>query len=186
MKLIIGLGNPGEEYKNTRHNVGFLLLDKIRSEIPGSLLHASDQDPDNNFRIEKKFNAEILKIGDVILARPMTFMNKSGDAVSKIASFYKISLNDIYVIHDDLDIRLGDYKIQKGIGPQLHYGIQSIENKLGKKDFWRIRIGVDNRDTENRIPGEEYVLQHFNEDERQVVEKVVDKIIIDIIDLISK
>jgi PTH1 family peptidyl-tRNA hydrolase len=112
-------------------------------------------------------------------------MNESGLAVSKIA-FYEINLSDIYIIHDDLDIKLGEYKIQKGIGPQLHYGISSIENRLGKKDFWRIRIGVDNRDLENRIPGEEYVLQDFNSQEKKTIDQTVDKIITELNDLISK
>jgi len=185
MKLIIGLGNPGKEYENTRHNIGFLVLDKLKTEISKSKLQIPNEILNNDFQIERKFNAEVLKIGDVMLVRPMTFMNESGTAVSKIASFYKTDSNDIYVIHDDLDLRLGEYKIQKGIGPKLHYGVQSIENKLGNKDFLRVRVGVDNRDAENRILGEKYVLQDFNEDERPIIDKVVDKITIDLIDLIS-
>ena len=186
MKLIVGLGNPGEEYRNTRHNVGFLVLDELKNKIPNSKFQIPNIIQSSNFQLEKRFASEILKIGEMMLVKPMTFMNDSGAAVSKIASFYKIYSDDIYVVHDDLDLRLGEYKIQKGIGPKLHYGVASIENKLGYKDFWRIRVGVDNRNAENRTPGEEYVLHNFNEDERSIIDEVVDKIIIESIDLISK
>lgn len=103
-----------------------------------------------------------------------------------LATFYKIPTTNIYVIHDDLDLRLGEYKIQKGVGPKLHYGIQSIEEKLGNSDFWRIRIGVDNREPKNRTQGETYVLQEFTEEEKEILNKTLDKVVIDLIDLISK
>lgn len=156
MKLIIGLGNPGEEYRNTRHNVGFLFLDYFAQK--------------NSFKLNKKFNSEMLEISQNneknILAKPQTFMNRSGEAVSKIKNFYKIEKENLYVVHDDLDIRLGDFKIQKGVGPKLHNGILSIEESLKTKDFYRIRIGVDNR-TDVKIPGQEYVLDRFTKEENQ-------------------
>jgi len=102
-----------------------------------------------------------------------TFMNDSGKFVKKNKPK---DLNDLYIAHDDLDIRLGQYKIQFGVGPKVHYGIQSIENELGTKDFWRIRIGVDNRDPNNRTPGEEYVLQDFSSEELKILEEVYAKI----------
>jgi PTH1 family peptidyl-tRNA hydrolase len=193
MQLIVGLGNPGERYERTRHNVGFLVLEKLKTKIsnfqfPISKWFDTTHHPESvegqilnrNFQLEKKFNAEIQKLEDVILAKPQTFMNESGMAVSSLANFYKIKPDNIYVIHDDLDLRLGDYKIQKGVGPKLHYGIQSIEEKLGSKDFWRIRVGVDNRDPQNRIPGEEYVLQKFTDEEKGIIERTIDKVIIEL------
>src|SRR3989344_6634814 len=122
MKLIIGLGNPGEKYANTRHNVGWLVLDNLKRAISESkfLISHAKRDPalqgnqiqNTDFKIEKKFNAEILRIGDVLLAKPQTFMNESGMAVASLYTFYKIQNTDLYVIHDDLDIALGEYKIQ--------------------------------------------------------------------------
>lgn len=129
---------------------------------------------------DKKFQAVICrpKTVDIILAKPQTFMNDSGRAVGKLVNWYKIEPNDIYAIHDDLDIPLGSYKIQKGKGPRLHYGVQSIEKALGTEDFWRVRVGVDNRKAEaRRTPGEQYVLQDFTEEEQEIVDEVIDKII---------
>lgn len=183
MKLIVGLGNPGEKYRNTRHNVGFLILDELKNQISKSQLLISNQS--QNFQINNNFRAEILKIGNTILAKPQTFMNASGEAITSITSFYKVKPNDIYVIHDDLDIRLGDYKIQKGVGPKLHYGITSIDEKLGTTSYWRVRIGVDNRAPKNRILGEEYVLQNFLDDEKEIVSSVAEKVVSDLIKIIS-
>jgi PTH1 family peptidyl-tRNA hydrolase len=165
MKLIIGLGNPGTEYENTRHNVGFLFLDYFAQK--------------NSFKLNKKFSSEMLEIAQnnekFILEKPQTFMNRSGEAVSKIKNFYKITNENIYVVHDDLDLRLGEFKIQKGIGPKLHNGILSIEEFLKGKDFYRIRIGVDNR-TDVKIPGQEYVLGKFTKEENQRLLQVFDGI----------
>ncbi|KKR12226.1 MAG: Peptidyl-tRNA hydrolase, partial [Candidatus Woesebacteria bacterium GW2011_GWA1_39_21b] len=126
MKLIVGLGNPGEKYENTRHNVGYKVADSLRSTV----------DSDCEWEENRKYKAVVcrLKAVDILLAKPQTFMNSSGVAVRKLIDQYKIKLADIWVIHDDLDLRLGEYKIQLGVGPKLHYGIKSIEGKLGKKD----------------------------------------------------
>lgn len=170
MHLIIGLGNPGEKYKNTRHNVGFMVLDEYNAK----------QGPDD-FSFNKKFNSEIIKTEKVILAKPQTFMNDSGSAVSKLISFFKINPTELYVVHDDLDIKLGEYKIQKGVGPKVHNGVNSIEEKLGTKNFWRVRMGVDNRIPESRIPGEEYVLQNFEEQEIQILQSMIEKVVQEIL-----
>ncbi|OGM01943.1 aminoacyl-tRNA hydrolase [Candidatus Woesebacteria bacterium GWA1_41_8] len=167
MHLIVGLGNPGERYEDTRHNVGFMVLDELAKAM---------NLPD--WQLVKKFKSELVDKKPVaVLVKPQTFMNDSGVAVSKLATFYKLSATDIFVVHDDLDIRLGEYKMQKGIGPRLHYGVQSIEEKLGRKDFWRVRVGVDYRGSENRIAGEDYVLQNFYEKEVLIVDNVVDRIV---------
>ncbi|MEJ2347711.1 MAG: aminoacyl-tRNA hydrolase, partial [Patescibacteria group bacterium] len=138
MKLLVGLGNPGEEHKNNRHNVGFMVVDELFLLIkPGS--------ETKYFSMQKKFDTEIFKSGEVILVKPQTFMNSSGKAVKKILDHFKIKTSDLWVIHDDLDIPLGDFKIQKGKGPKLHKGVMSIEKELNKSDFWRVRVGVENR-----------------------------------------
>ena len=144
MKLIIGLGNPGEKYKNNRHNVGYLVADSSKK---------------------------------VKVFKTNTFMNDSGSFVKHFISLYPNNpISNLYIIHDDLDIKLGEYKIQFGKGPKEHNGLNDIYNKLGTKDLWHIRIGVDNRDTMNRISGEEYVLQDFTDQERIILEKVVKEI----------
>ncbi len=171
MKLIVGLGNPGEKYQGNRHNVGFMFVDYLEKKIEGG-----------RRKIDKYLDVEIAKITfkneAIILAKPQTFMNESGHAVKKIINKLQLIMsNDLYVVHDDLDIRLGEYKIQKGKGPKLHNGIESIEQTLQTKDFWRVRIGVDNRDPEKRIHGEAYVLQDFTEEEREKIKHVFRSIV---------
>ncbi len=143
MKLLIGLGNPGEKYKNNRHNVGFMFVDFLADK-------------------------------DIKAFKTDCFMNESGRFVSEKVNFFKISPSDLVVVHDDLDLKIGEFKINFGKGPELHNGILSSEESLGTKDFWRIRIGVDNR-TE-KIPGETYVLQDFKEEEREVLNKLFPEI----------
>ena len=103
-------------------------------------------------------------------------MNKSGLAVSKFAKYYIQNTKYLYVAHDDLDIPLGEFKIQFAKGPKLHNGIESVEKALSTKDFWRIRIGVDNRDSDNRIPGEKYVLEDFTQEEKKILNTVFEQI----------
>lgn len=165
MKLIVGLGNIGEKYKNTRHNVGFMFADKLAQKLGLT------------FSENKSLKAEIAKNSEFILAKPTTMMNSSGEAVSLLNTYYKIPNTDIYVVHDDLDIKLGEYKLQLGVGPKVHNGITSIEDKLKNKAFYRIRIGVDGRDPQNRTRGEEYVLCDFESPEKVVINTVLDKIV---------
>ena len=177
MKLIIGLGNPGEEYKKTRHNAGFLTINKIADSF---------KFPVSSF--QSKFNAEISEgiIDDekIILVKPLTFMNNSGQAVKAIMDYYKIDLENIIVIHDDLDILLGEYKIIKDRNSAGHKGVQSIIDYLGTKDFTRIRIGiaVENKKT----PTEKFVLERFDKDEMEVVEGVIEEITDNITNLFEK
>lgn len=137
MKLIIGLGNPGEEYQNTRHNVGFVAIDSIAKQS------------DANFSFEKKFNAEITKVRfldkPVILAKAHTFVNKSGEAVKKLKTFYKAKPEDILVVRDDLDIEFGESKLSFGKGSGGHRGIESIVKILKTEKFWQLKIGTANR-----------------------------------------
>ena len=137
MKLIIGLGNPGEEYKNARHSVGFVAVDEIARK-EGS-----------EFSFEKKFNAEVAKSRfdgkPVILVKPFTFVNKSGEAVRKVKLFYKAKPEDIVVVHDDLDIKFGSFKLSFAKHSGGHRGVQSIIDGLKTDKFWRLRIGTANR-----------------------------------------
>lgn len=151
MKLLVGLGNPGEKYQNNRHNVGFMFADFMK-------------------------DSEVVKREKWIILKPQSYMNRSGEEVSRAAHFYKIDPENIFVAHDDLDIPLGKFKIQKGTGPKLHNGISSIEKLLGEKDFWRVRIGVENRG-ENRVSGESYVLQNFTPEERQIMTRTCTEIL---------
>lgn len=162
MKLIVGLGNIGREYSNTRHNAGFMAIDKL---LAGQVA-----------RLDGKFEAEVFKSGEMLLVKPTTFMNESGRAVRKILDFYKLSINDVVVIHDDLDIKLGEYKIQKGVGPKIHNGVTSVEECLGSKDFLRVRVGINNRELDPfGGSGSDYVLTRFKENEIEEVNDVLEE-----------
>lgn len=150
MKLIIGLGNPGEKYTNNRHNVGYVVIDKIKN---------------NNLRIK---NTTTVKTN--------TFMNDSGTSVKELLSKNNVSNENLYIIHDDLDLPLGSWKMQLAKGPKDNGGINSIEQVLGTENFWRIRVGIDNRNPEKRTSGEEYVLEDFTEDEKDILDKVINDI----------
>ena len=145
MILIAGLGNPGEKYAHTRHNVGFMFLDYLLSEVS----------PSPPWKFDTYTNAEITKTNSMklhaILAKPQTFMNRSGESIRSIAKNNSLSPIDILVAHDDLDLELGNFKIQLGVGPKKHNGLSSIQDQLHTPDFWRIRIGVDNRNGDRSL-----------------------------------
>ena len=171
MKIVVGLGNLGKEYENNRHNVGFIVLDKMISADYGLISARGECSSKGQCEI---CDFQVVNSEKIIFAKPTTYMNSSGLAVSSLVEFYKISPDNLLVIHDDLDLKLGEYKLQKGIGPKLHNGLLSIENSLGTKDFWRLRVGVDNRLTgEKRITGEDYVLRDFTSEERLVLDKLI-------------
>ena len=172
MLLIVGLGNPGSKYANNRHNVGFQFIDYLASLESLRV---------NEFKNDKLSNSQLAKLvinnNELILAKPLIFMNNSGIAVGKLVSKYKNSLNsqtrqinNLLIVHDDLDIPLGKFHIQFGVGPQLHNGLESIENHLKTKDFYRIRIGIDNRLPDKKISGETYTLQNFLSEEKKLLE----------------
>ncbi|PIY72504.1 aminoacyl-tRNA hydrolase [Candidatus Roizmanbacteria bacterium CG_4_10_14_0_8_um_filter_33_9] len=170
MKLIVGLGNKGEKYKHNRHNVGFMFIDYMAKWLKGQIVEKNDS------------NVTIYQCNNLILAKPQTFMNKSGEAVKKlikqyISNDYQLTTNDLIVIHDDLDIPFGKFRIVRGYGPKLHNGLESIQNHLHTMGFLRIRIGVDNRSLQNRIPGIDYVLEDFSQEEQSTVNTVFDQII---------
>ncbi len=167
MKLIVGLGNPGKKYEHNRHNVGFMFVDYLSAHLQ-TITHNL---PPTIFKSDKYLLSEIAELrinnNKIILVKPQTFMNKSGSAIKSCVARYMLNTTeDMAVIHDDLDIPLGKFKIQKGSGPKLHNGLESIEKVLSTKDFWRIRIGVDNRQATGYVDGETYVLQDFKEEEK--------------------
>lgn len=173
-KLIVGLGNPGDNYANTRHNAGFELVEEIAKV-------ATSHKPQviSGFQFSKKFQAEIVKGDGIILAKPQTFMNNSGQSVRALVDYYRIPLDQLWVAHDDLDITLGEYKIMLAKGPKIHNGLASVEQHLGSKDFWRIRLGVDSRSKEERgqMSGAQYVLKKLSRQEQAELGQVVDQII---------
>jgi len=155
MKIIVGLGNPGIEHQRNRHNTGFIVLDKYAEGL-GLTWEASS-----------KFDSEIIIQKDFILVKPQTFMNNSGNAVSKILGYYKVDPKDLIIIHDDVDLSFLGVKKQFGAGPAGHHGVEDIVEKLGTQDFWRVRIGLG-RPLGN-ILVEDWVLQDFSEEE---IEKI--------------
>lgn len=134
MKLIIGLGNPGPEYKDTRHNIGFMVVDKLEKELAAGVPPAWQKD-------EKK-NVLTARIGEVLLIKPLTFMNKSGFAVRALVDFYKLTPADVWVIHDDIDLPIGKIKIREKGGSSGHNGVTSIIEQLKTDAFVRFRLGI--------------------------------------------
>jgi PTH1 family peptidyl-tRNA hydrolase len=133
MILIVGLGNPGEKYQNTRHNIGFMVVDRLfKNQVPFG----------TNWIFDKSFNALYYKKADLVMVKPQTFMNASGIAVKKIADFYKIDTENIWVVNDDIDLPLGKIRIKSGGGSAGHRGIESIVRELKSEVFVRFRLGV--------------------------------------------
>ena len=169
MKIIVGLGNPGQQYEDTRHNIGFAIIDKIREkfEFP-------------EFKSNKRFQAEISKnaidLKEALLVKPQTFMNLSGESVQAILDFYKLTPEDLIVIHDDLDIATGKYKIATDSSSAGHNGVQNIIDKLGTQKFRRIRIGVGEETAEGaikcRLGAHDFVLSRFNPEEKEKISAI--------------
>lgn len=157
IKLIVGLGNIGDKFQFTRHNAGFLFQDNLASKLQVK------------FKFEKIFLGEfsefLFNANKIYLLKPHTMMNESGKSVRACAKFYKILPSEILIVHDDLDINLGKSLLQFGKGPKVHNGIISIENSIGTTKFWRSRIGVDSRSSDERqyMSGADYVLKKMAE-----------------------
>lgn len=176
MKLLVGLGNPGEKYVDTRHNLGFALVDEY--------VHKHNL---GDWNFDKKFKAEIIQVSSqssvvssqLILARPQTYMNLSGDAVSAIASYFKIDSTDIIILQDDLDLMLGKIKVRLGGAAAGHHGVESVIEKLGTDQFIRLRMGIGNPKTRaaehhhEHISVEDFVVSHFNEHETSDVKHLL-------------
>jgi len=182
MLCIIGLGNPGEKYKNTRHNIGFMVVAALAEQLGLA------------WQLNKKFNAEVTGSENLMLIKPQVFMNNSGRAVRAILDYYKILpkkfgflttkktdlSSRLIVIHDDLDLPLGTFKIQANHSAAGHRGVQSIINLLKTQNFTRVRVGTANALLRVKIPPEKFVLQNFTAEEKKklpgIIEDVIKKI----------
>ena len=158
MKLIAGLGNIGEKYCFTRHNAGFMVLDKLVM--------------DNNitFREEKKLKCFIAKFNDNILIKPTTFMNLSGEAVRAVMDYYKIDVKDILIVYDDIALDLGRIRFRANGSDGGHNGIKSIIKQVGTKDFDRLKIGIG---PQPNVPSENYVLQNFPKEQLEELKNIL-------------
>jgi peptidyl-tRNA hydrolase, PTH1 family len=170
--LIAGLGNPRKKYEKTRHNAGFMFADyffeKYREEFGFS-----------DWKLDKKLKSEISvgknKGKKIILLKPQTFMNLSGEAVAAAKKYFKVRIEDIVVAHDEIDLLLGKYKVSKDSSSAGHNGAQNIIDIFGTKEFARLRIGVDNRG-EKKIETEKYVLGKFTVSEIKTISKILPEI----------
>lgn len=172
MIIIVGLGNPGKKYKNTRHNIGFRVVDEFAKE--------------NNFpefKLSKKFNALISEKENIVLVKPQTFMNNSGLVVKKIIQNVKFKIQNSIVVHDDIDLPLGKIRISKNKGAAGHKGVESIIKEIGTKNFTRFRIGINPASAKASAGKaknvEKYVLQKFDKEEKKIIEQVIQKSLAD-------
>lgn len=163
IKLIVGLGNPGQEYQDTRHNAGFWFLDELAWQYKAT------------FKNEKKFFGEIARISlshqDLWLLKPETFMNLSGKAVAALAQFYKIQVDEILVVHDELDIDCGRIRFKQGGGNGGHNGLKDIQAKLGSANFYRLRLGIGHPGDKNLVTS--FVLNKPTANERQLLDNAI-------------
>lgn len=182
MKLIVGLGNPGKEYENTRHNIGFMVLDDYiasatwkkssTNQINRNTIKDIINNYDNMVNWQKKFKGlyTCITISNekVYFLKPATYMNLSGESVREIVNFFKINPKDILIIHDDLDLELGKIRIKKNSSDGGHNGIKSIINALGTKEFARLKIGISHN---KNYDTKDYVLGKFNNEEKKIIDQ---------------
>ncbi|MBI4022864.1 aminoacyl-tRNA hydrolase [Candidatus Berkelbacteria bacterium] len=179
MKLIVGLGNPGKEYAQTRHNVGWMVLDRLAEQLGTHPWSHSE-----------KFTAELAEIGEgihrTILLKPTTFMNNSGRAVERLRHFSKLEPADIVVVHDELALPLGSMRVRLGGTSAGHNGVGSIIHHLGTEAFWRVRIGIEQPGA-TRPYGEQsdFVLGRFSAEERVIIAPVIDRAVALLVDFSS-
>jgi PTH1 family peptidyl-tRNA hydrolase len=166
VKLIVGLGNPGSEYSNTRHNIGFIAVDQLAESHNIPLCKRSFQ---------AAYGVGFVGACKTIIAQPLTYMNRSGEAVAELAAHYNITPAHITVIHDDMDISFGQLRIKIRGGSAGHRGVDSIQQHCGDSAFTRIRIGIGK--PPSLIAPVDYVLQSFTESETDFLKEVVQKTI---------
>lgn len=163
--LIVGLGNPGADYAKTRHNAGFLLVEKLAGKWKA------------DWKNERKFQARTARAerdGRVILlAEPQTFMNASGESVGSLVRYYQLPLDRIMVVVDDADLPLGEIRLRPGGGTGGHHGLESVMQHIGSREYARLRIGIGRKDQARQITG--HVLGKFNAGENALLEKVLDR-----------
>ncbi len=163
MKLIVGLGNKGNEYNNTRHNVGFMAIDECLKKYNIEL---------NKLKFDGLYNETIINDEKVIFLKPQKYMNLSGDVIIKYINYFKINIKDILIIHDDIDLEIGTFKIRYKGGTAGHNGLKNIASNLKTNEYKRIKIGI----SKNNIDMIDYVLGKFNNDELIKINEVIKKI----------
>jgi len=168
VKLIVGLGNPGPDYASTRHNAGFWLVDQVAGDLRAS------------FSSEKAFSGQVASArvegAQVWLAKPQTFMNRSGACVGTLARFYKLAPENVLVLHDELDLMPGQAKIKQGGGHAGHNGLRDIQSVLGSPDFWRMRIGIGHPRTLGLAQQvADFVLHPPRRDELVAIDSAIDR-----------
>ncbi len=154
MRLIVGLGNPGSQYENTRHNAGFMVVDQLAGEFGISV---------NKNKFDVHYGRGAIEGHEVMLVKPMAFMNRSGWPVQKLAAYFKIDSKDLMVVHDDIDLAFGRLKIKEKGGHGGHKGLKSIMHAVGEDEFVRLRIGVGRSEAESSVS--DHVLGPFFDDE---------------------
>jgi len=174
IKLIVGLGNPGSKYEETRHNAGFLLLDEIARSFSAT------------FTAEKKFQGEVGRATingcDVRLLKPTTYMNLSGESVRPVAKFYRIDESEILVAHDELDIAPGAIKLKLGGGHGGHNGLRDIIQHVGR-NFWRVRLGIGHPGEARKV--ESFVLQRAPRSESDLLQQGIDDVLRELPDIVT-
>lgn len=170
MILIVGLGNPGQKYQRTRHNLGWAILDMLQTKW-------KEEHDFSRWKKARKVKAEVsegmVRNKTIILAKPLTFMNLSGQAVKSLVDYYEIKPKELIIIHDDIDISLGKIRLAENRGSAGHRGIQSIIKELGK-NFIRLRAGIKPKDPKLKNV-DKFVLLKFNKKEEKVIEKITER-----------
>lgn len=159
MKIIIGLGNPGKKYERSRHNLGFRVLAALASDLSVKFTR-------------HRFNSYIAKTHELLLVKPQTFMNESGQAIRAIKNFYKLSNHDFLIVQDEIDLPFKTMRFSKNSGSAGHLGVASIIGAIGR-NFSRLRIGIDNRKSREEIPTDDYVMQKFTDEEEMALKKII-------------
>ena len=162
MTLVVGLGNPGKKYAKTKHNVGFLVIDEIGEKVGIEL---------NKKKFKGIYGEGAVNGGKLLLLKPETYMNLSGEAVSSIKNFYDIPTDNIIVVHDEMDLELGIIRIKSGGGSAGHKGIKSIISRIGSEDFKRVRIGIGKPIVKDE--GADHVLKGFKGDEGKIIQDTI-------------
>jgi PTH1 family peptidyl-tRNA hydrolase len=160
-RLIVGLGNPGREYEDNRHNLGFWFVERLAQELKVTLA------------AQGKFFGRVGRKGDLWLLQPTTFMNRSGQSVVSLAGFYKILPDEILVVHDELDLQPGSIRLKQGGGNGGHNGLKDIQAHLSVADFWRLRLGIGHPGDRNEVIN--YVLKAPRKEEQELIDRALDR-----------
>ena len=160
-RLVVGLGNPGGEYEDNRHNLGFWFVDRLASDLKVSLAP------------QGKFFGHVGRLGDLWLLKPTTFMNRSGQAVVALARFYKIMPDEILIVHDELDLQPGAIRLKRGGGNGGHNGLKDVQAHLTTPDFWRLRLGIGHPGERNEVVN--YVLKAPRREEQELIDQAIDR-----------